>query len=289
MRKKVKNRIWLLLPVVLLAAFGFYLFSQLPQEQERRYPVETKPPSEEKPVAVEGEKDSLAGSTIEEKASKEAFSEQDPCSRIEKKMAEFFRYLDKQPDVRHLDLEADTYTRFKEIIKRLSERPPVPAGEGTDPKIIIRNIYHFFRVLNNKDLRLIKKMIGNEQDTLEIELAMFYKWFMLYDRCPDPEGLRPSMEVLYKYAGFFINTTGGRAYLFRRTSTLRLLVTYYCILIVHEADRTGKNSYGIDISPYIPWLSGELTRYPDFKFHQMYLDLLNLIESYYLQKRSQDL
>ena len=289
MTKKAKNRIGLLVLLVILACLGVYWFIQSRQEQERLYPIETTAPSEEQSGLAEEKDAAFVDGTTEEGASSEALPEENPCSRTETTLAEFFRYLDGQPYVQYLDLETDTYTRFKKILKNLSARPPVPAGEGSDPEIITRNIYHFFRALNSKDLRLIREALTNEQDTLEIELAVFYKWLVLYDRCPDPEGLRPSMEVVYDYAGFFINTTGGRAYLFRRPSALRLLVTYYCFLVIHDADKTGNNSYGIDISPHIASLRGEIIRYPDFKFQRRYIDQLNLIESYYMQKRPQGL
>jgi hypothetical protein len=289
MTKKAKHRIGLLVLLVILTCLGVYWFIQSRQEQEKHYPIETAAPSEEQP-GLAGEKEAAdINVTAEDSASREAFTEENPCSRTETTVVEFFRYLDGQPYVQHMGLETHTYPRFKQILKTLSASPPVPAGEGSDPEIITRNIYHFFRVLNSKDLRLIREAIRNEQDTLEIELEMFYKWLMLYDKCPDPEGLRPSMEDLYMYAGFFINTTGGRAYLFRRPSALRVLVTYYCVLVIHDADKTGKNNYGIDISPHIASLRGEIIRYPDFKFQRRYIDRLSVIENYYMQKRPQGL
>jgi hypothetical protein len=255
---------------------------------EKSSPVETQVPSGEQQGDFEEKKAPQVSATTKEGTIPKAIPGEDPCALIEKKVAEFFLYLDSQKYVQQMDLETDTHTRFKEILKRLSAKTPMPAGGGIDPEIIIRNICHFFRVLNSKDLRLIRETIRNEQDSLEIELEMFYKWLMQGDSCYDPEGQRPSLEVLYKYAGFFINSTGGRAYLFRRPSTVRLLVTYYCVLIIHEADKAGKNKYGIDVSPTLAYLTQEISRYPDFKFHQYYIDRLNLIESYYVLKRSQD-
>ena len=72
---------------------------------------------------------------------------------------------------------------------------------------------------------------------------------MLGKLYPDPGQVRLPFDVMYRYAGFFLNTTGGRAYLFRRSVKLRLLLTYYSVLVVYQADRLGKNSYGAE---YIP-------------------------------------
>jgi hypothetical protein len=104
--------------------------------------------------------------------------------------------------------------------------------------------------------------------------------------CPDPEHFRPPLQVLYQYAGFFINTIGGRAYLFRRSPRFRLVMSYYCVLIIYEADKRGLNSYGIDLVPFIEPLRKEITHYPDFEFQEEYLYRLRRIQEDYLQKRS---
>jgi len=118
-----------------------------------------------------------------------------------------------------------------------------------------------------------------------MNLELFYKCLMLGDRCPDREQIRPPLDVLYKYAGFFLNTIGGRAYLFRRPMGVRLLISYYCLLIIHEADKRGKNSYGIDIVPEIVPLAKEISIFPDFMFQSEYLHRLTKLQNYYLAKR----
>jgi len=187
--------------------------------------------------------------------------------------------------VRNPGSKIDTYTRFKKILNRLAARPPVPAGEGTAPAIIIKNVYHFYRVLDRKDLRLIRHIVTKEKETLEFNLEIFYRWVGLGNRCPDPEGMRPSKEILYKYAGFFINTTGGRACLFRRSSDIRLLVSYYCLLIINEADKKGGNSYGIDILPYIEPIREEILLHTHFQFQSEYINKLDSLKRYYQSKR----
>jgi hypothetical protein len=91
--------------------------------------------------------------------------------------------------------------------------------------------------------------------------------------------------VWYQYAGFFLNTIGGRAYLFRRSLGLRLLISYYCILIIHEADKEGRNTYGIDVLPTILAVKNEIGNYPGFRYRDEYVRRLNTLESYYLAKR----
>ena len=207
------------------------------------------------------------------------------CALIDQYVADFFGYLNTKKYIKRLDLRTDTDVYFKRIIKTLAARPPVPAGEGFAPAIMVKNVFFFSRALDRKDLRLFKEVAINERETLEINLEMFYRWVMLGKLCPNPGQVRLPFDVMYRYAGFFLNTTGGRAYLFRRSVSLRLLLTYYSMLIVHQADRSGKNSYGINIFPYIQPLRNEISYYPDFEFQNQYVSTLTRIEDYYLQKR----
>ncbi len=289
MTKRAKGRIWwLLLLIVALAGLGFYLYSQMGPDEIK--PLVAKKVSPAKPerliqAEVKEKKPEVFPVPTKEEALLKPSPEEDFCPKIEKGMAEFFHYLDQKKYVQRLDPNRDSYARFKDILKRSAARPPIPAGEGTDPKILIKNLYHFFHVLGRKDLKLIRMVMANEKDSMEYNLTMFYRWITLDDRCPDPEGLRPSMSVRYQYAGFFLNTTGGRAYLFRRTQGLRLLAGYYCILIVHEADKKGLNSYGIDVLPHITPLKKEISRYSEFDFQREYIEELNRIEDFYLKRR----
>jgi hypothetical protein len=152
-------------------------------------------------------------------------------------------------------------------------------------KYMYRNIFHFFRLLNRNDLVLIRETIDHESDSMEINLDLFYRWLTLAETSPAGKGLRPSPEVRYQYAGFFLNTIGGRAYLFRRSLGLRLLISYYCLLIIHEADQEGRNTYGIDALPTLLAVKNEIDNYPGFRYRDEYLRRLSALESYYLAKR----
>ncbi|MBW1919470.1 MAG: hypothetical protein JRI81_04500 [Deltaproteobacteria bacterium] len=256
-----------------------------PQEHTENRPTSQIPekltPEKGKPFVSEEIKKSIPPQS-EERGPK---SQEDYCAQIQKDITEFFDYLDTKPYIKHLENDQDSYSHFKRLIKGLSSRPPVPAGEGVDSALIARNVFHLYRVLDKGDIRFIKAILRNEQDTLEMNMDLFYKWLMLGNRCPDSEGIRPPLEVLYDYAGFFLNTIGGRAYLFRRPLKLRLLCTYYSLLIIHEADKKGENSYGIDIFPMIDPLAKEITVYSDLQFREEYVKNLDQLERYYIQKR----
>ncbi|HOP47302.1 MAG TPA: hypothetical protein PK874_06530 [Desulfobacteraceae bacterium] len=278
--------------IVILAGLGFYIYSGMMKQPERQIviekvpePVKTKEPVFQEPVTITEEKPEVFSSVIEEESPLEISAEEDYCTQIETNIADFFKYLDTKPAIRLLGTGMDSFMHFKLILKKLAERPPVPAGEGVYPKIIIRNMYHFFRVLDKSDILLLKEILKFEQDSIETDLEMFYTWLTLHDRCPDKERIRPSLDVLYKYAGFFLNTMGGRAYLARRSADLRLLLSYYSVLIIHETDKNRANNYGIDIVPFIKPLHAEISRYPELKYQEAYISQLKTIENYYLSKR----
>ncbi len=207
------------------------------------------------------------------------------CSLINGHVIDFFQYLDTKKYMQPLDPGETSYTRFKQIIERLAAQPPIPAGEGVDPAVMVKNIYFFCRALDRKDLRLIRRVVADDQDALEDNMGMFYQWLMLGSRCVDPEHVRPSFDALYQYAGFFLNTTGGRAYMFRRGLKLRLLVTYYSVQIIYQADKAGKNTYGINVLPTIKPLMAEMRHYPDMFYKDRYLDTLTKIQSFYSGRR----
>ena len=292
MRNKGTSRtwLWLLLAVILAGFIAYILTSKRSREPEKPLitqklsSLETEAPSDER-QDISSAREEPSSVLTEEAISPKFLPDEDDCTSIEKNMAEFFQYLDQTEYFQHLNPKMNAYARFKEILNRLADTLPIPAGEGIDPSIMIRNVYHLSRILNRQDLHLIREIIKNENDAMEINLNAFYRWFTVGNRCPTPEGLRPSLEFVYRYAGFFLNTIGGRAYLFRRSPDLRLLTSFYCLLIIHEMDKRGKNSYGIDILPFIAPLREEIIHYPDLQFGSDYISTLNNIEDYYLQKR----
>lgn len=310
MKKKDKSPIgvWILVVLILLAAgtaayFAFIRTEQEPAEgpaarmgepdpskvERPKMPIETdSPPLEvaEDSQAVDEEPLEDAGPpAVETMEIPAAMSLEDECAPIERDVRDFFVYLDDQDYVRRLIGDSDAWSRFKRMLAKLAQQPPIPAGEGMDPALMTRNIYHLFRVLDDGEILLTKEVIRHEAETLELNLDIIYRWLTLKDRCPDPEGIRPSGDVLYRYAGFFMNTIGGRSYLFRRAVWLRLLMSYYSVLILHDADRAGMNSCGIDVLPMVRQVSEEIARRGGYYFQETYLERLGAVEGYYAGRR----
>ncbi len=310
MKQKGKSRIglWILVLFILLAAGTAAYFAFLRPEQEpaerhadpedeadpsklHRRSLQVEPDSPaltlplESPPTEDGPPEALEPPIDETEEVSAVESRKDECARIEQDVRDFFDYLEEHTYVRNLAGDTDAWTRFTRILAKLSQNPPIPAGEGLDPSIMTRNIYHLFRVLDDREILLTKEVIRHEAETLELNMVVFYKWLTLGDRCPDPDGIRPSREVLYRYAGFFMNTIGGRSYLFRRATRIRLLISYYAVLVLNDADREGINTYGIDVLPMARRIREDIERHGGYYFQKTYLERLTDIEQYYAGRR----
>jgi hypothetical protein len=295
------NRGLLLLIIALIAGglmvfyFSYYgkktgkppIFQKMEERVAKDF--EERPPESKGLIAksptVQAPQERLEQILGEKAVESQTMSAEDRCQKMKRDLTEFFTYLDKKDYIRELRIGEDTFTRFKRIVHVLSLHPPIPAGEGFNYDMIIKNIYHFYRVLGLKDLKLIKLILKNEADTMEINLALFYRWLMSGDECNQKEGLPPTLDTLYRYAGFLVNSIGGRAYLFRRETRLRLLINYYCLLIIHEADKKRINNFGIDISPFLEPSAEEIEGYQLLYFRKEYAGKLIDIRNYYLKKR----
>jgi hypothetical protein len=283
---------------LIVAGILFFLFSYRGCKKEVQKPAVQETEKRETPALAERPKEAGEEVGAEKEAKKEAegISKQgeiglptaageDECERMEKEVKEFFAYLDGKGYVKELKIGEDMFTHFKKVVHLLSENPPMPAGEGLKQDALIRNIFHFYRVLGFRDLTLILRILRNEADTLELNLASLYEWLMSAEKCDQKDGLPPSLDIVYRYAGFLVNSIGGRSYLFRRETRLRLLVNYYCLLIIHEADKRKMNSFGIDITPFLEPLAEEIERYQFLYYRKEYAGKLIDLKNYYLKRR----
>lgn len=292
---KGNRALWLL--VIALIAGGllvlYFNYYSKKHERESAFQQESRKkledlregPSEAKESRAMAPREKLEEILGKKEGEGQAMRLEDECQKMEKDLMEFFTYLEKKDYIRKLAVGEDLFSHFKRILYTLSLRPPLPAGEGFNYDMIIQNIYHFYRVLGLKDLKLIRLIVDNEADAMEVNMALFYRWIMSGDECGRKEGLPPTLDTLYRYAGFLINSIGGRACLFRRETRLRLLVYYYCILIIHEADRKKINSFGIDIIPYLGPLADEIENYQLLYFRREYAGRLIDLRNYYQKRR----
>ncbi len=170
---------------------------------------------------------------------------------IERHIRAFFAYLDEQPYVQAYGLEGGTYLQYQIAINKLSSNLPTVAGEMQSLYTLVRNVAHLYRVIGKKPIYLTREILQNESEVIEPVMQTFYMWYTLDEAGKSALGGRPSPATMYEYAGFLLNTLGGRSYLLRRSPKVRALTTYYCVLALDRANDEELNSKGIDIRPYI--------------------------------------
>lgn len=214
-----------------------------------------------------------------EEVEEESVYEKEPTDEdISLRADKFFNYIDRKGYLTASGINMKASDYCTSLFLKLEKNRPVLVGETKDLYALIKNITYFFRVLGNKDLKALKSILQNESEIMEQTAGMFYSWIC------ESENKRidiPSQDITYDYAAFFLNTIAGQSYLFRRDSKIRLLVSYYAVLILDKADRDGRNSLGIDVRPHIISLISEIENYRLFVNEKNYLENLRALKQRY--------
>jgi hypothetical protein len=204
------------------------------------------------------------------------------CDKVDDQMRAFFNYLDDQDYMSQRELDQGSAGFFRKSASLLMADPPVNIAEMKDMFRLVKNVTHFYRVLGKDRLMLIKDILDAEERAIEPAMALFYTRIV---KCaqPLPGDAKPlSIDRLYDYAGYFLNTLGGRSYLLRRESKLRMLVSYYAILIIDRANDEKFNRYGVDVRPYIDYLFYDISNQKGLTYRERYLTRLTALRDKYL-------
>ncbi len=197
------------------------------------------------------------------------------CSGWADNIESFFDTLDTRDYIKEFQLDSPSAIYFPALIQKLVDNPPIVSGETDDLFTILQNTAHFFRIIGKKNILVLKGILDREQATFEQTLADFYELTVEPDCLKKRFNLTIGQDPLYAYAGFFLNTMGGRLYLFRRDSMSRMVVNFYAIQIIEQANREGKNKYGIDIKDSIDSLIIEIeSSRIKLQMRDFYLDTL---------------
>jgi hypothetical protein len=204
-----------------------------------------------------------------------------PASLAEE-LDQFFLYLDQQPYMAEFHLPERSKSHFTKILQKLLDQPPVTTRETDDYFTLLKNTAHFFRIIGKDNTLALKGILDRERESLERILGIFYSLTDHPDVLKQRFSLSVAQEPLYDYACFFLNTIGGRLYLFRRDARSRMVVSYYAILIIDHANQKGYNRLGIDLRPFIDTLIDEVEHSGGkLGFKENYLDTLwDLKETY---------
>jgi len=311
-RKKGTNPISIVIILLLAIGSGFFvapfLKDYLPNrerkiDQAQQVPViteqETITTADKEPVdtAIESLDTTPNGvsattETVVEEAAPDSIEQNKPAKdpkviqrsteKTIKTIASFYNHLDHQPYIKEAQLKGTSNTYFTSLIQKLLNNPPVVTRETDDLFTILQNTAHFFRIIGKENIFLLKGILHNEKDNFEEILADYYYLSQQPQQSIKDLGLTIPANALYDYAGFFLNTMGGRLYLFRRDSQSRMVISYYALLIIDQANQNGINRHGIPIDQSIESLIAEIESIgSQLKLREQYLDsLYDLKEKY---------
>jgi hypothetical protein len=204
------------------------------------------------------------------------------CQQAADKINAFYAHLDSQPYIQAFHLGKKSRVYFSELIQKLLDNPPVITRETDDLFTVLKNTAHFYRVIGKNNITIIKTILDKEKPYIENTLADFYLLSEFPDCLQKSFPLHIPAYSIYDYAGFFLNTMGGRLYLFRRDSVSRMTVSYYGVLVIDNANKESNNRDGIQIKQAIDSLISEMeTSGNQLRLKDKYLDkLYDLKEKY---------
>ncbi len=180
------------------------------------------------------------------------------CSLATDNIDTFYKNLDSHQYFKAYNIPPPSKDHFNELIQKLLANPPKVTGETDDLYTILRNTAHFFRISGKDNILMLKGVLNSERQFLEKLLSDYYLLLSSPDCSKIPYVSNISRDGLYEYACFFLNTMGGRLYLFRRDSLSRMAVTYYAILLIDQANQQNKNKHGISLKSAISMLISEM-------------------------------
>ncbi len=255
------------------------------QQQASPSVAQPEPASEQeqKIQTISPEKNTLEPDTRypQEEVPTQLTEKQRQCEERAQRLHGFFAHLDQREYIQDFQLGVPSQQYFLNLATKLLNNPPIVSRESDDLYTILKNMAHFFRVIGGKNIVIIKGILDRERDTIEDVASDLFLWTTGEECSSEAFVFEAPSDRMYEYAGFFLNSMGGRSYLFRRDSRSRLLVNYYAMLLIDRANREGANRHGIDIKPLLPTTINEIESSNQLIYKEKYLDdLYELLEKY---------
>ena len=198
---------------------------------------------------------------------------------VQGRVMNFFGYLDSKGYAARRGMDGSSREMFERVLQKLDDKRPLVSGENQNLFALMRNITFFYRALGKDTLLAINDIIEAEAAIMEPVMALFYEWINPWQS--QATGPAVSREMMYGYAGFFLQSMGGRSYLFRREPGIRMLTLYYSLLVLDQANQDGLNAEGIDIGPPVAALIREIRYSRRLSERQHYLKTLREIQARY--------
>jgi len=238
---------------------------------------------EERKEEVFGKEQATTPPPVKEKAG-ESVSREAECRDLKDRLERFCRYLDGKDYVAAYGFEEGVCRHFQGVLPRLMKSPPVVVRETDDLLRVLQNNAHFFRVLGKKNTLLLRDILLHDGDMMEPVFELLYQSLELGESCREAGAdTRFSLPLrgVYDYAVYFLNTLGGRSYLMRRDSRVRMLTQYYSILILDRANGKNLNQWGMDIRYPPKALISDIRGSANLEKRAEYLRTLNALQKKY--------
>jgi hypothetical protein len=293
----MKKTVTVFIIIVLAAAGAFYFtkrtivetVSRPAVEEEKKVWQEKTRELEKKITELQDEIKKTEPSVPQEKlsaalgetAALPAQEKENRCQQLNQQTTKFISYLNDKGYVKAQGLNGDAYEQYKKALGLLETTRPLISGETQDLYTLMRNISFFCRVLGDKTIRVALAILSQESEIMESTIKLFYDVANPWTGCNSEETVGLSSEALYDYAGFFISTIAGHAYLARRDLKVRTLGLYYSVLIIDKANENGLNKYGIDIRPAITSLLDDIESQRGLLYRKDYLNTLTELQKKY--------
>jgi hypothetical protein len=203
------------------------------------------------------------------------------CQKVTSQAIAFFQYLDSKAYLIWPGINTRAEGLFEQVYKDLAAHPPTNVGEMDNLHNLLRNVTHLYRVLGKDRINLIKEILNSESPVVEPAMAVMFTWLTVCDTGNQVVDESSKLNTLFQYASFFLNTLGGRSYLLRRDSKLRMLVNYYALLILDKANDAKLNAYGIDIRPHLDYVFYDISNQKGLMYRQRYLTHLAALKNKY--------
>ena len=285
----MKKTVTVLIIIVLAAAGAFYFSKQTTVEEEKKAWQEKTRDLEKKITELQDEIKKTEPSVPQEKLSAAlgetgalpAQEKENRCQQLNQQTTKFFSYLNDKGYIKAQGFNGDAYEQYKKALGLLETTRPLISGETQDLYTLMRNISFFCRVLGDKTIRVALAILSQEAEIMESTIKLFYDVANPWTGCNSEGTVGLSSEALYDYAGFFISTIAGHAYLARRDLKVRTLGLYYSVLIIDKANENGLNKYGIDIRPAITSLLEDIESQRGLLYRKDYLNTLTELQKKY--------
>jgi len=287
--------------LILAALAGYVAYDQITTwhrtsldsalEQERERALQEKDTLEKEASSLKTELDQYKEDLLPKDTLKDVFGSDAPiaapeektvtCLELENQITRFFNYLERKEYGKTCKLEGKPFDLFQQMLMQLAEHVPSVSGEMASLDSLMNNMAYFYRILGRKRVACIRSIINNETEIIEPIATSLYTWLTSGDCCSKKNTGCPSIEVMYEYAAYFLNTIAGRSYLMRRDSTLRMLATYYGVLIIDRANDASLNRHGIDLRPHIELTYHEISNQRGLINKKHYLEKLGILGQKY--------